>query len=295
MIAGELDDPGSPHVLTHAKAISLHLEFTLAACCDPDRARARALAEKWGCPTVVSDLEDLAGLGLEAFVVAASSGAHYGILKTLLSWEPELIICEKPLVEELDQLEELEGLISQSKTKVLVNFQRRFDPALGELKRIVGSGELGEPCFFQASVGKGLIHNGCHLLDLLAQLLSPPASLEPVRFRKAEGDLLGFFEIGLDNGVRGLVQNTDRVEYGLLDLEILFSRGRVSIQELGYRLRVEKKEPWEMYPGFFRLAPQAPLEPTLNRSFTNFMKPWPRAGSTIRACWSMPWPGPGCC
>ena len=267
MIAGELDDPGSPHVLTHAKAISLHPKFTLAACCDPDRARALALAEKWDCPGVFSDLEEMAALGLDAFVVAASSGAHFGILKTLLSWEPDLIICEKPLVEELDQLDDLEGLLSRSRTRVLVNFQRRFDPALGELKRIVAGGELGEACFFQGAVGKGLIHNGCHLLDLVSDLLGPVTSLEPIRFRKAGGDLLGSFEMGLGSGVRGLVQNTDRVEYGLLDLEIMFSRGRASIRELGYRLQVEKKEPWEMYPGFFRLNPQPPLKPTLNRVF----------------------------
>ena len=250
MIAGELDDPGSEHVLTHAKALSLHPEFELAACCDPDRDRAQALADKWGCPGVFPDLEELAGLGLDAFVVAASSGAHFGILKTLLSWAPNLIICEKPLVEELGQLDELEGLLSGSRTKVLVNFQRRFDPALGELKRIVASGELGRPCFFQASVGKGLIHNGCHLLDLLFDFLGPVTSLEPIRFSRAGGDLLGSFEIGLDSGVRGLVQNTDRVEYGLLDLEILFSQGRASVRSWAIASRWRKRSPGRCTPGF---------------------------------------------
>lgn len=267
MIAGDLDDPGSEHVLTHAKAVKLHPEFELAGCLDQDQERARALADKWGCPRVFASLEEMISSGPEAYVVAASSGAHFRILQTLLAAGADLIVCEKPLVENLADLETLEGLLASSRARVAVNFQRRFDPAFRELEGIIKSGELGEPIFFQGGVGKGLIHNGCHLIDLLFQLLAPVAALEPFRAETREGDLYGTFGATLADGTTGVIQNTERARYGLLDLEIFFTQGRVSIQEIGFRIRVEKRVPWPTYPGFHHLVPWKSLDPALNRVF----------------------------
>jgi myo-inositol 2-dehydrogenase / D-chiro-inositol 1-dehydrogenase len=52
-------------------------------------------------------------------------------------------LCEKPIAADLAEMSELVAEIEASGVPVLVGFQRRFDPAVTELRRRIVTGELG--------------------------------------------------------------------------------------------------------------------------------------------------------
>ena len=80
--------------------------------------------------------------GVDAVVVAASTDSHAALVTQAV--ERGLpAFCEKPLAFSLDETVQLADLIEARGAIVQVGFQRRFDPAYREARRLVGSGELG--------------------------------------------------------------------------------------------------------------------------------------------------------
>lgn len=80
--------------------------------------------------------------GADAVIVAASTDAHAALVTAAV--ERGLpTFCEKPLALDLPETVELVELIEARGAVVQVGFQRRFDPAYREARRLVESGELG--------------------------------------------------------------------------------------------------------------------------------------------------------
>ena len=69
----------------------------VAALCDNDRAKARALADRFGIADVVSDIEDLLELPeLDAVVVATPNHLHEPHVLSVLA-AGKHVMCERPL------------------------------------------------------------------------------------------------------------------------------------------------------------------------------------------------------
>ncbi len=88
-------------------------------------------------PTVDEAL-DLA----DAVVIAAATDAHAALVRAAVERGLPTFV-EKPLALELDETEDLVELIEESRVPVQVGFQRRFDRAYREGRRLVEAGELG--------------------------------------------------------------------------------------------------------------------------------------------------------
>lgn len=80
--------------------------------------------------------------GADAVIVAASTDAHAGLVAAAV--ERGLpTFCEKPLSFDLPETVALVEQIEARGAVVQVGFQRRFDPAYREARRLIESGELG--------------------------------------------------------------------------------------------------------------------------------------------------------
>jgi myo-inositol 2-dehydrogenase / D-chiro-inositol 1-dehydrogenase len=107
---------------------------------DVDFERARRAAEAIhgsGAPSLDEAIRDA-----DAAVIAASTNAHDELVRATV--ERDLpTFCEKPLAFDLPETVELVELIDKRGVVVQVGFQRRFDPAYREARRLVESGALG--------------------------------------------------------------------------------------------------------------------------------------------------------
>jgi myo-inositol 2-dehydrogenase/D-chiro-inositol 1-dehydrogenase len=107
---------------------------------DVDGARAAETAAAIGGR--VAATAELAMDGADAVIVAASTDSHARLVAAAV--ERGLpTFCEKPLAFDLPETVELVEQIESRGAVVQVGFQRRFDPAYREARRLVESGELG--------------------------------------------------------------------------------------------------------------------------------------------------------
>lgn len=108
---------------------------------DPVEGRAEhaaALLDKARPANGVAGLLDEA----EGIVIATPTDTHPALVRgCLAAGTPAL--CEKPIAADLAEMATLVEDIETSGIAVLVGFQRRFDPAVVELRRRIVTGELG--------------------------------------------------------------------------------------------------------------------------------------------------------
>jgi myo-inositol 2-dehydrogenase/D-chiro-inositol 1-dehydrogenase len=107
---------------------------------DADPARARASAETIGGRLAATVDEALDSC--DAVVIAASTNAHASLVNMALERGLPTFV-EKPLAFDLADTETLVDKIEKAGVRVQVGFQRRFDPAYVEARRLVETGELG--------------------------------------------------------------------------------------------------------------------------------------------------------
>ncbi len=104
----------------------------------PDRATA--LAEEIGAAAATSlaaAMDDA-----DAVVIAAATDAHAPLIREAIA-RGLPTFCEKPLAMDLATTLEVAAEIERSGIAFQLGFQRRFDPAYREARRLVSSGELG--------------------------------------------------------------------------------------------------------------------------------------------------------
>ncbi|RUW87620.1 Gfo/Idh/MocA family oxidoreductase, partial [Mesorhizobium sp. M8A.F.Ca.ET.059.01.1.1] len=113
---------GDAHFPAYRKA-----GFPIAGLYDPDQAKARALADKWGV-TAFRSAEEAAGVKDAVFDLATPPGRHAEILKALPDGAFALI--QKPMGNYLGEATEILEICRAGNLKAAVNFQLRFAPMM---------------------------------------------------------------------------------------------------------------------------------------------------------------------
>jgi predicted dehydrogenase len=177
----DLDDGPEADVQTHARAYArLGIAFDVV---EPDADRRRRVSERYGGRA----FESLSAVSPGAYGVASICTAthlHAEALRLFLDAGTPLIICEKPVADQLDDVRRLRAhRTSKARSVVLVNYMRRFLPAFGRLRqRILGWREEGVRLVdVLVRYQRGLLNNGGHALDLLEFLFASPVTLSGLR------------------------------------------------------------------------------------------------------------------
>jgi myo-inositol 2-dehydrogenase/D-chiro-inositol 1-dehydrogenase len=108
---------------------------------DPVDGRAETAARALGKARAAGTVAALLGES-DGVVVATPTDTHPALVRACLAAQTP-VLCEKPIAGDLATMTELVGEIEDAGTPVLVGFQRRFDPAVVELRRRIADGELG--------------------------------------------------------------------------------------------------------------------------------------------------------
>lgn len=167
----DAEAPPASYSLTHANGFSKHPQARLAALCDQDLARAQQAAQRWGAAAAYDDPRAMFGAQqVDIAVVAASSAARWSVVEPALAAGVKVLVIEKPLATTLAESRRLAQAVAAAGVKSIVNFSRRWDPAMRELRERIRSGGLGDIQRFNATYGKGIANNGSHMIDLVGFL-----------------------------------------------------------------------------------------------------------------------------
>ena len=123
----------------HAEILAGLVESAALVVADIDQARAQAVASAVGA--------EAAAIGpaiqsADALVIAASSTAHPELIRAGIA-RGIPVFCEKPLATDLEETKLLVDEIEASGIAFQLGFQRRFDAAYREARRLVEAGSLG--------------------------------------------------------------------------------------------------------------------------------------------------------
>jgi len=164
----DLDEEVWHSVLTHAKALVLHPEYDLIGAVDSRIQRVSSFEKIFSRPGFSIIENALGDLNPDMVVIATPTNSHAVIMEKVLSLcTPRAILCEKPLAYKVTVANAMVELCSLKGVDLLVNYPRRSDAAVQRVKSLVRDGDNLGAFEGVARYGKGLIHNGTHLLDML--------------------------------------------------------------------------------------------------------------------------------
>jgi predicted dehydrogenase len=253
--ANRADVAESP--LTHAGSYRRDGRFRLSACVEPDLVRREDFMQRWNVPRGYESIEALEGrIGeFDVISICSPTTAHAAHLRAAARLGPRLVFCEKPLTGSSAQSEDLIEEFRAHGIPLAVNYTRRWDPSVLELKSRLAARRWGPLRTVVGSYNRGLLNNGSHMLDLLLYLFGDLRTKyvgTPVHDH-AEGDpsVPAWFETG--DGIPVVLTCTDARDFAHFELEFVFAGAIVRMEEGGLYWRERPVGP-SAYFGGYRVA-----------------------------------------
>ena len=186
---------GRMHVLAFAE---LRDRYRVVAVCDTDAERAAEVAGWLNDVRAVTDPEEIwAADDIDVVSICTPPALHRAQVEAALRAGKD-VICEKPLVGSVRQVDELAALEVETGHQVMPVFQYRFGNGLQKLKWLVDQDVTGRPYVanvdmawlrgddyyatdwrgrWETELGGVVLTHAVHALDMLMQILGPPSAV----------------------------------------------------------------------------------------------------------------------
>jgi predicted dehydrogenase len=120
-------------------------KFRVVAVCDLDVDKMTKLADEFGIERRTTKYDELLAMDdLDIIDICTPPMVHYPMIMAGLRAGKHLV-CEKPLVGSLKEIDEVIALEKQSRGKLMPVFQYRFGNGIQQAKRIIDAGLAGKP------------------------------------------------------------------------------------------------------------------------------------------------------
>jgi predicted dehydrogenase len=178
--------------LAHLPVLSKMRGVDVVAIADNDRAKARALADRFGVPDAVTDIDDLLELDdINAVIIATPNHLHEPHALAALAAGAD-VLCERPIALTSRGVERILSAADKRGRKVIVGNNHRFRSDVQALARFITGGELGKVTGIRAgayrfrrngegwrlrraeSGGGAFFDHGAPLLDLALWIADAP-------------------------------------------------------------------------------------------------------------------------
>lgn len=233
------------HNLTHAAAFGRHPDFVLGGCVDPTAANRASFQARWAVPAGYATLPQALADGPWDVVCICSPDAAHGpqLLEALGERPPRLIFAEKPLATTLATAEAVVAAAEARGVAVWVNYVRRWDPACRRIAAALQARRWGRVTAVHGLYGRGLLHTGSHLLDLLDMLLGPLDHRATGRrfVDYAEDDpTCDALLSACDGTVSIMLQGTPQTACETFELTVQTEMAQIRFEQGGQRVRLRK-------------------------------------------------------
>ena len=173
-------------------------KFEVRALCDLNEARLNELADAVGVARRTTRFDDLLAMDdIDIIDICTPPGVHYAQILAALA-AGKHVVCEKPLVGSLKQMDEVIAAERSAKGRLMPVFQYRFGNGVQQVKQIIDRGLAGKPYVGTAEtfwtrgadyyavpwrgkwaieLGGTLMGHAIHIHDLLLYLMGPAAAL----------------------------------------------------------------------------------------------------------------------
>ncbi len=151
----------------HGGNVARHPHARLAALHDPFQANADRLATELGCEQMTPQ-QIFASDDIHAVLICSATDTHADLIEQAVA-AGKHVFCEKPIDLSLQRVQQCLQRVSQSDSKTMVAFNRRFDPNFQILQQQIEAGDIG----------------AVELVSIISKDPAPP----PVEYIKVSGGL----------------------------------------------------------------------------------------------------------
>lgn len=167
--------------------------FDVKVVSDLDASKAVPLAKRAGADYVASLDETLTRDDLDVIDICLPPKLHKPAILACLA-QARHVVCEKPLVGSLAELDEVDAAAARSGRMVMPVFQYRFGQGFGQLLHLIDQGLAGKPLIatlethwnrgaeyyavpwrgkWETELGGAIVGHAIHIHDLLVRALGP--------------------------------------------------------------------------------------------------------------------------
>lgn len=258
-IAGRFDmQANSPQFLsTHAGAYTASKYFDITACIDPNNQLRSEFIQHWKIPYGFSNWGELlkTPLSFDIISICSPTEHHNQDIEQALSLKPKLIFCEKPVNFSAVDTRRLRDHCATQGVLFAVNYTRRWDPCIRELKQSLSDQQYGALRSVIACYNKGILNNGSHLIDLLHLLFNELTIQfvgEPVfDYSDKDPSLCALLSTPNNTPVHLVCGHAE--DYSLFELQFIFAHGILSMQQNGLMWHQRNRFPSEQFKGYHLL------------------------------------------
>lgn len=222
---------------THAGAYLKDGRFNIIACIDPDDACREKFMIRWNVLFGFRTIDDIlkVDLAFDVISICSPTSFHSEHIKNAINLKPKLIFCEKPITDSIEEIDILVEKCKKSNILLMVNYTRRWDPYILELKNQINNGQRGLLRSIVAYYNKGILNNGSHIIDLLHFLLGP------LRLIDVGKPILDFFPndptipVFLETliGLPIYLAPGYAKDYSIFEIQFIFSEGSLVMEDGG--------------------------------------------------------------
>ncbi|MDO4664851.1 MAG: inositol 2-dehydrogenase [Actinomycetaceae bacterium] len=128
--------------IVHARSVEKNLGAQLVAISDPVKEAREKLAEQYGATPVETAEEIFGNPEIDAVIVCSPTPLHVPhILEGVKAGK--YVMCEKPVAMKLEAAKQLQADLEGFDPKIMIGFNRRFDPSFAKIHQLVEDGEIG--------------------------------------------------------------------------------------------------------------------------------------------------------
>lgn len=126
----------------HAKAITTDSRAKLVAVVDAMAGAAEAIAREAQCKVSTID-EVLADKTIDAVIICTPTNTHADLIERFAR-AGKAIFCEKPVDLDVARAEACAKVVEETGAKVMLGFNRRFDPHFQAVHKAIEDGRIGK-------------------------------------------------------------------------------------------------------------------------------------------------------
>lgn len=234
----DLNHDPKQFVLTHTRSFQVHPSFELAGGVDPNPERINLFQEKYSCPGYMSLEAALIDIEPDIVAISTPTAQHHQTVSTVLKTiKPKAILCEKPLAYDLGEAKAIIADCEAQSVKLYVNYMRRSDRAVFDIKRRINRGCISQPIKGVAWYSKGLLNNGSHFMNLLQYWLGKVVNFKVISSGRLwdgidpEPDIQVSFELG-----NVIFLSAQEENYSHCNIELIAGNGRLRYEQGGSQI-----------------------------------------------------------
>ncbi|MDA5557658.1 inositol 2-dehydrogenase [Shimia sp. MMG029] len=125
----------------HARAVGANPKAQLVAVMDVFEEAAKKLADTYGAD--IRDIETIeTATDIDAVIICTPTDTHADLIERFAK-AGKAIFCEKPVDLSAERVRACLKTVTEQDAKLMIGFNRRFDPHFGALKATIDAGDIG--------------------------------------------------------------------------------------------------------------------------------------------------------